>query len=130
MAMSGRPRVIDVRRTEVQAGISVLLGAARGADLRVEDQQMRRLILLVHHTAVVDVSDFVERVRVVELQFLRRMRMLITEIALNADHSLVSGMAVETIHDSESAPLRHETETRIEHAKDDAVFKRLMEVAL
>src|SRR6266480_3983218 len=61
---------------------------------------------------------------------LRRVRMLIAEIALDANHSLVSGMAVETVHDSESAPLRHETETRIEHAKDDAVFERLMKVAL
>src|SRR3954467_11812604 len=40
-----RLRLVDLRGTEVEARIAVLLRAARDAHLRVEDQQMRGLIL-------------------------------------------------------------------------------------
>ena len=56
--------------------------------------------------------------------------MLVPEVALDACHPLVSGMSIEAIHDSESTPLCHKAQTRIEHAKDDAVFERLMKVSL
>src|SRR3954451_18165485 len=52
-AVGRRLRLVDVRGTEVQARVAVLLRAARDADLGVGDQQVRRLILLVQHAAVV-----------------------------------------------------------------------------
>ena len=91
---------------------------------------MRRLILIVNDAAVIDVADLVERIRVIEFHLLRWMRMLVAEIALNTLHPLVPGMSFESVHHSESAAFRHQAQTRIDHAKDCAVFECLMKVSL
>src|SRR5438874_4585170 len=90
----GRFRLVDVCRTEVEARVSIFLSAPRHAHFGIENQEMRRLILLVNDAAVVDVGHFVERVGVIEFHFLRRMRMLAREVALNALHPLVSGVTI------------------------------------
>ena len=75
---------------------------------------MRRLILLVQHAAVVDVGHLVERQHVVELHLLRRMRMLVAEVALDALHPLVAGVSLQPVHHAEAAAARDDAQSRVD----------------
>src|SRR3954471_15714289 len=126
----GRLRLVDLRRTEMEARISKLFPAARDADLGVEDQQMRGLILLVQHAAVVDVRHLVERQHAVELHLRRRMRMLISEIALDRFHPLVTAMTFESVSDAVTAAAGHDAESRVYESRELAAVERLMKITL
>src|SRR6266404_5435121 len=52
--------LIDVRGTEILAGAAKLFYATLIADVRVIDNQMRRLILFVLRARVIQVGEFVE----------------------------------------------------------------------
>ncbi len=51
---------VNRRRTETLTRIAVFFGAARRADVRVENVQMRRLIFVMRDSGVINVGNFVE----------------------------------------------------------------------
>ena len=51
---------VDVRRAEILAGAAEFLHAARVADIRVVNDQMRGLIFFVLRPGVVEIGEFVE----------------------------------------------------------------------
>src|SRR5688572_10260940 len=114
----------------METWIPVLLCTSGNADLRIANQEMRRLILLMDHPAVVHIGHFVEGVGVVELHLVRWMRVVCSEITLNALHSLVTSHSLQSVSQSEPPPPRHHPQSRIDHAKEIPMLETLMEVPL
>src|SRR3974377_1304498 len=58
--VAGFDHLINARRTEILAGVAVLLHAALIADRGIADDQVCGLVLLVLRSGIIDVGQFVE----------------------------------------------------------------------
>src|SRR5580704_18993780 len=116
-------RLVDGRRAEVSARISVLDGAAVATDVRVRNDQMARLILFVHRAAVVHVGQLIEGQHVIDL---RARRLLGSPSRLL--HPRGAGFARQLIDEAESGAAGDRGEAGVDQSRQQPVMESLVEV--
>ena len=83
--------LIDRGRTEELAGITVLVRAARMADVRLQNMQMAGLIFVVGGAGIEDVGQLVERQLPIECRC-GRLRRVAVVVFLQLTHSRMAGL--------------------------------------
>src|SRR5947209_12720833 len=100
--------LVDRRGAEALAGVSVLFGAARRTDFRVEDVEVRGLVFVVRDRRVVNVRHLVEGELAVEAQFAVALIQMVAAVAvvLQLLQGGVARLKARAVDQSPRAPAR------------------------
>ena len=107
--------LVDGRGTEVLAGVAVLDGAFRGADVEIVDVKVARLIFFVARAGVVDVGEAIEG------EFAVAFEARGSGMAVDVVIVLVAGFGVHRI--DEAATPGDELQAGVEKAAVEAVLE-------